>query len=99
MQVKTNDQGVLAQPVVRIPVNSSVDIGTVKDDPRWDTAKQVYDQQGRSFPWAIDFTPYRQIVADGLNGVIADCSSDIPGTLSDIQSQLSDELDEQGVQG
>lgn len=99
MQAKTNDQGVLAQPVVRIPVNTSVDIGTVKDDPRWDTAKQVYDQQGRSFPWAIDFTPYRQIVADGLNGVIADCSSDIPGALSDIQSQLSDELDEQGVQG
>jgi len=98
MKVETNAQGVTAQPVVRIPVNTTVDIGQVKQDPRWDTAKEVYEDHGRSFPWAIDFTPYRQIVADGLNGVIADCSSDIPGAMKDIQSQLSDELDEQGVQ-
>ena len=97
MKVETNADGVTTQPVVRIPVNTTVDVGQVKDDPRWDIVATAYADDARTFPWSIDFTPYRQIIADGLNSLAADCSSDIPAGLSSIDQQLTDELQSQGL--
>ncbi|WP_317230271.1 sugar ABC transporter substrate-binding protein [Clavibacter sp. MX14-G9D] len=97
MKVETNAAGVTTQPVVRIPVNTTIDVGAVKADPRWDIVTAAYADDARTFPWSIDFTPYRQIVADGLNAIAADCSSDIPAGLASIDEQLTSEIDSQGI--
>lgn len=97
MKVETNADGVTAQPVVRIPVNTTVDVGAVKGDDRWQIVADAYANDAKTFPWSIDFTPYRQIIADGLNAIAADCSSDIPAGLASIDEQLTSELESQGI--
>ncbi|MBE1877631.1 ABC transporter substrate-binding protein [Myceligenerans pegani] len=98
MKAEANDAGVTAQPVVRIPVNENVDVGAVKDDERWNLVADAY-ADSKHFPWSIDFLPYRQIVADGMNAVAADCQADAAAGVSEVQAQLVAQLEADGLAG
>lgn len=98
MKAETNDEGVLAQPVVRLPVNQDVDIAAVKDDERWGLVADAY-ADAEHFPWSIDFLPYRQIVADGMNAIAADCNADVADGVASIHEQLAAQLESDGLSG
>ncbi len=98
MKAETNDDGVLAQPVVRLPVNENVNVGEVKDDERWDLVADAY-ADSKHFPWSIDFLPYRQIVADGMNAIVADCHADVAAGVASVNEQLAAQLESDGLAG
>jgi multiple sugar transport system substrate-binding protein len=85
-------------PIVRLPVNTRVDLGKVRSDPRWTTFQQVY-ASAKYTPPVPNWAPFRQMAADGLNSVMADCGSDVKGSLDKLAAQFSDELRRQNVYG
>lgn len=97
MRIETNAAGVTTQPVVRLPVNENVDVAAVKEDERWTVVADSYADDSKAFPWSIDFIPFRQILSDGMNAMASDCSSDIPGTLAQIDEQFQAELERQDL--
>lgn len=97
MKITTTDDGLTTQPVVRLPVNENVDVAAVTQDERWTVVADSYNDDSKAFPWSIDFIPFRQILADGMNAMAADCSSDIPGTLQQIDEQFQAELERQDL--
>ncbi|WP_235020210.1 ABC transporter substrate-binding protein [Ruania rhizosphaerae] len=92
MSNEENDEGVAAQAVVRIPVNENVDAAQVTGDERLAVAQEAY-ADSEPFPWSIDYLPYRQIVADGLNAIAADCNADVAEGVTSIAAQLQEQLE------
>ncbi|WP_241562221.1 ABC transporter substrate-binding protein [Streptomyces hoynatensis] len=86
-----------SEPVVRLPVNSTVDAGQVRNDPRWELVQEQYDNDSRAFPSAINFTPIRQAVAEGLNALMADCGSDVEAGVAGISEDIDAELADQDL--
>lgn len=80
------------QAVVRLPVNTTLDVAQVLGDDRWKAVQEAYDTASRTFPSAIEFTPVKQAVAEGLNALFADCGSDVPAGLKKISTAVADEL-------
>src|SRR6266545_2781513 len=85
-------------PIVRLPVNTRVDLAAVRSDPRWKTFQQVYNT-AKYTPNVPNWAPFRQLAADVLNGVMADCGSDVKASLDRLAAQFSDELKRQNVYG
>lgn len=84
-------------PVVRLPVNKQVDTQAVYDDARWAIFTKLYAEQGRYVPQVPNWTPIRQITADGFNRVLADCNSDISAELKATNEKVNAELAKQQV--
>jgi multiple sugar transport system substrate-binding protein len=84
-------------PIVRLPVNKDVDLSRVRQDPRWQVFQQVYDSAGVYTPSVPSWTPFRQISADSLNAIMADCGSDVKQSLDRLARQLAGELKRQNV--
>lgn len=83
--------------VVRLPVNTEVDAAAIYDDPRWGVVADAYAGDSEFFPLNIDFIPFRQVLADGMNAIAADCGSDIPATLEQIDEGFQAEIANQGI--
>lgn len=79
------------QPVVRLPVNTSVDAAAVYGDPRWTI---VAEQLENSFlmPSDIDFTAARLDIAETFQSMFSRCTSDVAGDLASLATRISDEL-------
>lgn len=86
-----------AGPIVRLPINNDVDLGAVRQDPRWKTFKDVYERAGEYTPSVPSWTPIRQITADSLNAIMANCDSNVKQELDKLAGQLSVELKRQKV--
>jgi len=84
--------------IVRLPVNTTVDMGTVRKDERWSVFQQAYDTAGVYTPNVPNWAPFRQVAADGLNAVMADCASDVRQSMDRLAGQLGAELSKQDVQ-
>lgn len=84
-------------PVVRLPVNKSVDVGQVYQDTRWTTFAGLYTHNGRYVPQIPNWTPVRQLTAEGFNRIFSDCNSDIASELTTINEKLNQELAKQNV--
>jgi multiple sugar transport system substrate-binding protein len=84
-------------PVVRLPVNKNVDVKAVYQDPRWETFARLYNEQGRYVPQIPNWTPVRQVAADGFNRIFANCNSDIAAELKAIDGKVDAELQKQNV--
>lgn len=97
MTIVEGDNGVQSKAVVRVPVNQDVDVLAVTGDERWKIAADAYAEDGKAFPWNINFIPYRQILADGMNAMMADCSSDIDAGLASIDEQFTAQLQTDGL--
>jgi multiple sugar transport system substrate-binding protein len=84
-------------PVVRIPVDTALNAGQIRQDERWDLVQQQYENDAREFPAAIDFTAVRQTTAEGLNAIMSDCDSDVVDGVAQINDDITAELEAQGV--
>ncbi|MEE1938933.1 sugar ABC transporter substrate-binding protein [Streptomyces sp. TRM 70361] len=85
------------QAVVRLPVNTTLDAAEVLGDDRWKVVQDMYENSSHSFPEAIDFTPIRQSVAEGLNKLFADCGSDVEAGLKQLAETVDKELESQDL--
>jgi multiple sugar transport system substrate-binding protein len=86
-----------AGPIVRLPVNKDVDLGAVRKDPRWKTFKDLYESGGVYTPSVPSWTPFRQISADSLNTIMANCDSNVAQELDKLAGQFATELKRQKV--
>jgi multiple sugar transport system substrate-binding protein len=86
-----------AGPIVRLPVNKRVDLGAVRRDPRWKVFQDVYDRAGVYTPNIPNWTPIRQLSADALNAIMANCASTVQAELDKLAGVLSTELKRQHV--
>ena len=82
---------------MRLPVNKNVDVKAVYQDARWETFARLYNEQGRYVPQIPNWTPVRQVAAEGFNRIFADCGSDIPGELRTLDGKVNAELKKQNV--
>ncbi|MBP2473577.1 multiple sugar transport system substrate-binding protein [Crossiella equi] len=82
------------RPVVRLSVNSTVDVKSVYNDPRWDTVAKVYADSARPFPSVPNFQPFRQQTAEALNSIFAKCG-DASAELTKLAGNLEKELSNQ----
>ncbi|KPI22163.1 extracellular solute-binding protein family 1 [Actinobacteria bacterium OK074] len=85
------------QPVVRIPVNSTLDAATVRDDPRWSVVQKAYEDTGEAFPNAPDFSSIKQDTADSLNALFTYCGSDVESGLKELNATLAGDLKDQDL--
>ncbi|MCX5366294.1 sugar ABC transporter substrate-binding protein [Streptomyces sp. NBC_00124] len=85
------------QPVVRIPVNSTLDAAEVRNDPRWSVVQKAYEDASQQFPNAPDFAPIKQDTADSLNAVFTYCGSDVRSQLGELNETLAGDLKDQDL--
>jgi multiple sugar transport system substrate-binding protein len=85
--------------VVRLPVNTSVDIHKVLNDPRWDAIQAQYQNDSKTFVWSIKYQPVRQATGEAVNAMMASCSSDLDAGLVKLDQAINDELKAQDVLG
>ncbi|RZQ63999.1 sugar ABC transporter substrate-binding protein [Amycolatopsis suaedae] len=83
--------------IVRLPVNRTVDMATVRKDKRWAVFQQVYDNHGRYAPAVPNWTPFRQMSAETLNALAADCSAQPQQRLTELAGKFTEELRKQEV--
>jgi len=84
-------------PVVRLPVNKTVNPGQVYKDPRWVTVENVYQKDAHYAPAIPDWMSLRLLTAEGLNRILANCSSDVDAGLKDLNKKVNQELARQRV--
>ncbi|MFI6642659.1 extracellular solute-binding protein [Streptomyces sp. NPDC050504] len=82
---------------VQLPVNKTVDISQVRPDPRWRTYDEVYRTSGRYAPSVPNWTAVRQVTAETVNALMADCGLDTGIKLRALDKQLAGILEEQGI--
>ncbi|MBC9728863.1 sugar ABC transporter substrate-binding protein [Streptomyces sp. TRM68367] len=85
------------QPVVRIPVNSTLNAAEVRDDPRWSVVQQAYEEHSQQFPNAPDWAPIKQDTADSLNAIFTYCGSDVRSGLKELNDTLAGDLKDQDL--
>ncbi|KUL31820.1 ABC transporter substrate-binding protein [Streptomyces regalis] len=85
------------QPVVRIPVNSTLDAAKVRDDARWSVVQKAYEDASQQFPNAPDFAPIKQDTADALNAIFTYCGGDVRSQLGELNETLAGDLKDQDL--
>lgn len=85
--------------IVRLPVNSTVDMAEVREDERWQVFQQIYQDSGRYVPNVPEWTPFRQSAADSFNAIASDCGADPAAELGELASEFESELQDQGATG
>ncbi|MFJ8531870.1 ABC transporter substrate-binding protein [Streptomyces sp. NPDC093591] len=85
------------QPVVRIPVNSTLDAAKVRDDARWSVVQKAYEDSSQQFPNAPDFAPIKQDTADSLNAIFTYCGGDVRSQLAELNETLAGDLKDQDL--
>jgi multiple sugar transport system substrate-binding protein len=78
-------------------VNKTIDLGAVRKDPRWKTFQDLYNRAGIYTPAVPNWTPFRQMSADSLNAIMADCGSNVKQELDKLAGQMATELKRQGA--
>jgi len=86
-----------AGPIVRLPVNTKVKMSDTRKDARWDIFQKAYDENGVYSPVVKNWTPFRQMSADTINALTADCSADPKKSLDDLATKFDAELEKQGI--
>ncbi len=85
------------QPVVRIPVNTTLDAAEVRHDARWSVVQKAYEDSSQQFPNAPDFAPVKQDTADSLNAIFTYCGSDVGSSLKELNDTLAGDLKDQDL--
>ncbi|MER7505408.1 sugar ABC transporter substrate-binding protein [Nonomuraea pusilla] len=80
--------------IVRLPVNTTVDLAAERQDPRWKVFQEAYANAVYAPP-VPNWAPIRQDSADTINAVWADCSSDVKAAMDALDTELTQELQSQ----
>lgn len=83
--------------LVRVPVNSDVDMSTVREDPRWQMFEELYEDNGRYVPAVPNWAPFLNASAETLNTLISDCSLDVKDQMNKLDEKFTAELEAQGA--
>jgi multiple sugar transport system substrate-binding protein len=83
--------------IVRLPVNSTVKLGDVRKDTRWQVFEDSYKDGGKYVPSVPEWTPFLQGAATAINTVVANCGADVKGELRKLAGTFTEELRKQGV--
>lgn len=83
--------------IVQLPVNKTVDVNSVRNDPRWAVYAQTYADSGRYAPNVPNWTAVRQSSAETINAVLADCNLDIPTELKKLDVKIAESLAKEGI--
>lgn len=82
---------------IQLPVNEKVKVSDVRDDARWTVFQDAYQKSGHYAPTIPSWTPIRQMSADTINALLADCSLDVKDELTKLDGKLTAELLTQGI--
>lgn len=82
---------------IQLPVNEKVQVSDVRDDARWAVFQKAYQTSGHYAPTIPNWTPVRQMSADTINALLADCSLDVKDELTKLDGKLTAELLTQGI--
>lgn len=77
--------------IVRLPVNTEVDMAAERKDPRWKVFQEVYADAVYAPP-VPNWAPIRQYSADSINTVWADCAKDVKAEMDAANAKLTQEL-------
>lgn len=80
--------------IVRLPVNTTVDMAAERQDPRWKVFQESYEHAVYAPP-VPNWAPIRQTSADSINAVWADCSADVKTAMDELTNKLTQELQSQ----
>ncbi|MFI6601176.1 extracellular solute-binding protein [Nonomuraea sp. NPDC050536] len=80
--------------IVRLPVNTAVDLAGERSDPRWKVFQDSYAHAVYAPP-VPNWAPIRQDSADAFNAVWADCSADVKTKMGELNTKLTQELQSQ----
>ncbi|MEV0150102.1 MULTISPECIES: sugar ABC transporter substrate-binding protein [unclassified Nonomuraea] len=80
--------------IVRLPVNTQVDMAAERQDPRWKVFQESYANAVYAPP-VPNWAPIRQTSADAINTVWADCSADVKSAMEGLNTKLNQELQSQ----
>lgn len=80
--------------IVRLPVNSEVDMAAERQDPRWQVFQDAYANAVYAHP-VPNWAPIRQTTADAINAVWADCAKDVKAEMDALNTKLTQELQNQ----
>ncbi|WP_110946333.1 extracellular solute-binding protein [Streptomyces avicenniae] len=92
--------GVGSATVVRLPVNTTVDVAEVRaGDERWELARRVYEENGVYEPVAVpNWGAYRAAAAETLNSLAADCG-DTAAAMAELDATFTGMLGDAGIGG
>ena len=90
-------QGSGRTPIVRLPVNTKVDVNAVRQDPRWMVFKETFDKYGHYMPAVPNWTAIRTVTGEGFNRILAQCDADVPTELKALNEQVKIELSGQNA--
>ncbi|GAB2912884.1 ABC transporter substrate-binding protein [Nonomuraea fastidiosa] len=82
--------------IVRLPVNTTVDMSAERQDPRWKVFQESYEHAVYAPP-VPNWAPIRQTSADAMNAVWADCSADVKTAMDELNTKLTQELQSQNA--
>jgi multiple sugar transport system substrate-binding protein len=94
---KVGMNGDKAGAIVRLPINTTVDIGTVRQDQRWKVYADQYRAAGVYTPSVPNWAPFRQKSADAMNAVLANCGASVQDAMGKLAGTFTDELRKQNV--
>ncbi|MGP3957213.1 sugar ABC transporter substrate-binding protein [Nonomuraea sp. 3N208] len=80
--------------IVRLPVNTTVDMAAERQDPRWKVFQESYEFAVYAPP-VPNWAPIRQTSADAINTVWADCTADVKTAMDGLNTKLTQELQSQ----
>ncbi|MGP3910422.1 sugar ABC transporter substrate-binding protein [Nonomuraea sp. 10N515B] len=80
--------------IVRLPVNTTVDMAAERQDPRWKVFQESYEFAVYAPP-VPNWAPIRQTSADAVNTVWADCAADVKTAMDGLNTKLTQELQSQ----
>ncbi|MGW0806881.1 ABC transporter substrate-binding protein [Nonomuraea sp. NPDC002799] len=80
--------------IVRLPVNTQVDLAAERQDPRWKVFQDSYANAVYAPP-VPNWAPIRQDSADSINAAWADCAKDVKATMGELNTKLTQELQSQ----
>jgi multiple sugar transport system substrate-binding protein len=80
--------------IVRLPVNTEVDMAAERQDPRWKVFQDAYADAVYAHP-VPNWAPIRQSSADAINAVWADCGKDVKAEMDALNAKLTQELQNQ----
>lgn len=83
--------------LVRVPVNSDVDMSKIRADSRWQMFEKLYDENGRYVPAVPNWAPFLNASAETLNTLISDCSLDVADQMNKLDEKFTAELKAQGA--
>lgn len=82
---------------VRIPVNQNVSVDAHDNSELWAQFVPIYQESARYVPPVPNWWPFRMMLAEYVNEVIASPDSDIEAIVQEANQAIADELESQNV--